>query len=107
MDKVVIGADVRSCVDVAPDSPFPIQNLPYGVFRPQQGGEPRVGTALGDFIVDLSVLEAANLFDDPLVKTQRPFAQNTLNAFMSLGRESWRSEEHTSELQSRGHLVCR
>ena len=89
MDKVVIGTDVRSFVDVAPDSPFPIQNLPYGVFRPQQGGEPRVGTALGDFIVDLSVLEAANLFDDPLVKTQRPFAQNTLNAFMSLGRETW------------------
>src|SRR5437870_13011918 len=23
------------------------------------------------------------------------------------GRRSWRSEEHTSELQSRGHLVCR
>src|SRR5437660_6179707 len=22
-------------------------------------------------------------------------------------RQSWRSEEHTSELQSRGHLVCR
>src|SRR5439155_17793244 len=23
------------------------------------------------------------------------------------GRSRWRSEEHTSELQSRGHLVCR
>src|SRR5437870_6449985 len=28
-------------------------------------------------------------------------------AFSSLARELKRSEEHTSELQSRGHLVCR
>src|SRR5690625_5605850 len=26
---------------------------------------------------------------------------------ISIGGQEWRSEEHTSELQSRGHLVCR
>src|SRR5207253_10190050 len=29
------------------------------------------------------------------------------SSFHRLGRRSARSEEHTSELQSRGHLVCR
>src|SRR5690625_5920696 len=28
-------------------------------------------------------------------------------ALEKYGNDDWRSEEHTSELQSRGHLVCR
>src|SRR5690625_5753609 len=29
------------------------------------------------------------------------------NAYRGINNEGYRSEEHTSELQSRGHLVCR
>src|SRR5690625_6344934 len=32
---------------------------------------------------------------------------NTAHSFRPRGPSAWRSEEHTSELQSRGHLVCR
>ena len=34
---------------------FPIQNLPLGVFSPE-GGEPRIGAAIGDMILDLGAL---------------------------------------------------
>src|SRR5690625_6790328 len=30
-----------------------------------------------------------------------------INLFVKIDLWKWRSEEHTSELQSRGHLVCR
>ena len=47
---------------VAPDSPFPVENLPYGVFS--AGDEPpRVGVAVGDFVLDLAPLAAVEGLD--------------------------------------------
>jgi fumarylacetoacetase len=40
----------------APDTDFPIQNLPFGVFQAGSGGAGRGGVALGDMIVDLGGL---------------------------------------------------
>ena len=41
----------------APDCDFPIQNLPYGVFRPRgDGAEPMVGVAIGDQILDITAV---------------------------------------------------
>ena len=37
---------LRSFIDVAPDSHFPIQNLPYGVFSAKDGLAPRIGVAI-------------------------------------------------------------
>ncbi|MBO9315611.1 MAG: fumarylacetoacetase, partial [Chloroflexus sp.] len=42
---------LTSFVPVAPDSDFPLENLPYGVFRPRSGGSPRVGVAIGDYVL--------------------------------------------------------
>lgn len=42
----------------APDGDFPIQNLPFGRFR-QESGAPRSGVALGDSVIDISVLGGA------------------------------------------------
>ncbi|GGX21176.1 fumarylacetoacetase [Pigmentiphaga litoralis] len=69
------------------DSHFPIQNLPFGVFTPAASTEPRVGVAIGDEILDLSVLEARGLLNAPAGL----FAQRTLNPFMAAGRDTWRS----------------
>ena len=44
---------LRSFIDVAPDSHFPIQNLPYGVFSAKDGLAPRVGVAIGYYVLDL------------------------------------------------------
>src|SRR4051812_23667646 len=64
-------------------SPFPVANLPYGVFS--SGGEPpRVGVAPGDHVVDLAPLAATAGLDGGHV-----FQQPTLNPFMALGRPAW------------------
>lgn len=77
---------LRSFIDVDPTSDFPIQNLPYGVFS-TSGTPPRVGVAIGDFVLDLAVIEAAGLLD--LGGAKGVFAQPSINAFMALGPKRW------------------
>ena len=79
---------MRSFLEVSSESHFPIQNLPYGVFRPKTGGDARVGVAIGESVLDLSVLESRGLLDLPGV-AGGVFCRPSLNTFMSLGRESW------------------
>jgi fumarylacetoacetase len=68
---------------------FPIQNLPFGVFRRAGSSEaPRVGVAIGDQILDVAACLAADLFDhvDDLVERGgRACASPSLNALMALG----------------------
>ncbi|MDQ3315334.1 MAG: fumarylacetoacetase, partial [Verrucomicrobiota bacterium] len=80
---------LRSFIDVAPDSHFPLENLPYGVFRPAQGNA-RVGVAIGALVLDLSVLEEQGTFRTPELSKSAVFAQDSLNSFLSLGRPAWR-----------------
>src|ERR1700710_2087558 len=54
---------LRSFVPVAGTSDFPIQNLPYGVFSAKDGLAPRVGVAIGDFVLDLWELEQDSRLD--------------------------------------------
>ena len=51
----------RSFLDSAnaPDADFPIQNLPFGVFRPAAGAAPRVGVAIGDQVLDVAAAAGA------------------------------------------------
>lgn len=91
----IIDPSTRSFVDVHPSCDFPIQNLPYGIFRPAAGGEARAGVALGDYVVDLAALEADGAFDHPLLRAHRPFSHRTLNAFMALGRDAWSAARRT------------
>ncbi|HEV2045233.1 MAG TPA: fumarylacetoacetase [Chthoniobacterales bacterium] len=79
----------KSFIEVAPDSHFPIENLPFGIFKPRQGAA-RVGVALGEHVVDLSVLEEGGHFQSPEFKDQDVFSQTSLNAFLALGRPAWR-----------------
>ena len=53
-----------SFVDVAPESHFPLQNLPYGIFRPNDGPA-RAGVAIGDLVLDLAMLEDERSFSRP------------------------------------------
>ena len=72
-----------SFVDVAPDSHFPIQNLPYGVFSRRSDRRPRCGVAIGNVVLDLAVLEEVGVLDTAY------FGQSSLNAFMAAGRPVW------------------
>ena len=79
---------MQSFLPVPAENHFPIHNLPYGVFRPKTGEEPRVGVAIGEFVLDLSVLESRGLLTVPDV-VGGLFHRGSLNLFMSLGRETW------------------
>ncbi|MFI5780991.1 fumarylacetoacetase [Nocardia sp. NPDC051570] len=65
-------------IEIADDSLFGPENLPYGVFAPA-AGDFRAGVRIGDSVVDLAVL-----LDDST------FAQPTLNAFLAQGPGRWR-----------------
>jgi fumarylacetoacetase len=88
---------LRSFIDVAPTSDFPIQNLPYGVFSTMAYPAPRVGVAIGDYVLDLAVLENGGLID--LSPAFGIFAQGSINAFMALGPQVWsKTRARISEL---------
>jgi fumarylacetoacetase len=76
---------LRSFIEVDPASDFPIQNLPYGVFSTNDGRAPRLGVAIGDYVLDLWELE-----QEGLISAGNPgtFAAG-LNALMHLGPKVW------------------
>lgn len=73
-----------SWVEVPENCDFPLQNLPYGIFK-TPNHSPRAGVAIGNFILDLAVLAAAGKFSG-IVKDARVFSQQTLNDFIALGK---------------------
>ena len=78
----------RSFIQVAKDSHFPIQNLPYGVFTTPANYSPRVGVAIGDQVMDLSLLEQEGLLE--VAPGERLFNRQTLNGFIERGPDAWR-----------------
>jgi fumarylacetoacetase len=69
---------------------FPIQNLPFAVFRRAQSAEPfRGGVAIGDQIVDLAALHQAKIFESDAGRAVGAASQPTLNALMQLGPTHW------------------
>jgi fumarylacetoacetase len=63
---------------------FTIHNLPYGVFRTAKNPKARIGCAIGDKILDLSLLAEKEILH-PSLKA------STLNAFMAQGKNVWSS----------------
>jgi fumarylacetoacetase len=80
---------IRSFLPVSENSHFPIQNLPYGVFQPCENSIPRIGVPIGDWILDLSVLESEEFFTEILGPDSSLFAQRYLNSFMERGSDTW------------------
>jgi fumarylacetoacetase len=83
---------LRSWVAAAnvPGIDFPIQNLPFAVFRRKHGSEPfRGGVAIGDQIVDLGALATKGIFRGDAGTAVRAAATDELNAFMALGPATW------------------
>ncbi len=74
-------------IEIKKDSHFPLQNLPYGIFKTSDNPSPRAGTAIGKFILDLSVLESEGFFSDVFKDRKKIFSNSDLNLFMSLGRD--------------------
>ncbi|MEH7177788.1 fumarylacetoacetase [Neobacillus vireti] len=103
----------KSFIETKPESHFPIQNLPYGIFQ-VNSANPRVGTAIGDYVLDLTVIEEAGLLDGTGVEGKNIFTSPSLNSFMALGRSVWSAvrkklqhllDENTPDL--RDHEILR
>lgn len=77
---------LKSFIDIPRDSHFPLENLPFGIFKPSEGPA-RAGIALGDYVVDLAALEEAGHFRD---LGRQLFGRDSLNEFLALGRPAWR-----------------
>ncbi|MGB0099857.1 MAG: fumarylacetoacetase [Nocardioides sp.] len=65
----------------AAGSLFDVDNLPYGVFS-RAGEEPRVGVRIGELVVDLAPVAAAEMLD-----VHHVFEERSLNALMAEGRQ--------------------
>jgi fumarylacetoacetase len=93
---------LKSFIQVPRESHFPIQNLPYGVFTTPANYSPRVGVAIGDQVLDLSVLEQAELL--VVAPGERLFNRETLNPFIERGPDAWtRVRNAISELLQEKH----
>ena len=84
-----MSSPLRSFFEVSPDTHFSIQNLPFGIFQPKQG-DSRVGVAIGNLILDLSILEELGHFRSPEFQGRQVFSGDSLNSFLALGRPAWR-----------------
>jgi len=72
----------------APGCDFPIQNLPFGAFRPRSdGAEPMIGVAIGDQILDVAAV--APFVDASAREAAAACASPHLNGLMALGLSAW------------------
>ena len=65
---------------------FPIQNLPFAVFRRAMSDEPfRGGVAIGDQVIDLAWLHRARILTGDAAAACEAAADTTLNRLMAMG----------------------
>ncbi len=81
---------LRSWIDIAADSDFPLANLPWGVFETADRG-PRAGVAIGEYVLDLYALSEFKFFESLDLPTYKVFRRPTLNSFIKLGPGVWRA----------------
>lgn len=72
----------KSWLEVSKDSDFPIQNIPFGVFKPENSS-PRLGTIIGDTVIDLFFLAKNGCLGEVDVNV---FDKESINDFISLGK---------------------
>jgi len=75
---------LKSWVEVKPGSDFPIQNLPFGIFR-TSAKKYGAGVAIGEYILDLGILADAGFFEF-MEEDKFVFSLPILNHFINLGK---------------------
>jgi fumarylacetoacetase len=88
---------LRSFIPVPPESHFPIQNLPYCVFRRVDQPGVRVGVGIGDMILDLQALKAHDLVPGEAhgEGPGREIWYNDLHTMLHAGPSTWREVRGT------------
>ncbi|MBX2898292.1 MAG: fumarylacetoacetase [Cyclobacteriaceae bacterium] len=81
--------ELKSWVDVPPGSDFPIQNLPFGIFKTRYLNAV-AGVAIGNYVLDLVYLHEHGYLDS-LGLPAGIFNQKYLNDFIALGKNTTRA----------------
>ena len=76
-----------SWINIKPDADFTLNNLPYGIFV-KDGSTPRVGVAIGEYVLDLYALSELGHFQEFGINKE-VFRNAYLNDFISLGPAVW------------------
>ena len=79
---------LTSWVEVAPHSDFPIQNLPFGIFR-TESQFPHVCCAIGEYVIDLKALHVMGYLEN-LPFTLEDMVSPSLNRCMRHGKQAMR-----------------
>jgi fumarylacetoacetase len=97
---------LNTWVEVPKNSDFSIYNLPFGVFKNKKLS-PRIGIAIGDKIVDLSVLDQEGFFAT-LFLPEGIFLRDSLNDMISLGKtQTKKIRERVQNLLLEGNAELR
>ncbi|MGA3012797.1 MAG: fumarylacetoacetase [Bacteroidales bacterium] len=105
MNKI-IDSGLTSWIEVEKDSDFPIQNIPFGVFR-SPGKQPSAGTRIGNTVISLHELSKYSYLKGTGIET-RFFNKPILNDFIALGKSSRKKvRERLIELFSKDNPLLR
>lgn len=85
--------NLKSWVEVPIGSDFPIQNLPFGIFKTSYS-EGRVGIRIGNYVLDLAAVHNLGFLSE-LSYESKDFSSNYLNSMMKKGKKA------TTELRNR------
>lgn len=85
----------ESWLPSAQGSDFPIQNLPFALFRQKDKGQAwRGGVAIGEQIVDLPALAASGLLNGAALAAVNAAHGPALNPLLASGPRAWRALRH-------------
>jgi fumarylacetoacetase len=80
---------LKSWIAADPKSDFPIQNLPFGIFRPKNRTNPRAGTRIGNRVIDLALIAERGYFAHTGIHDREVFSKSSLNDFIAMGKPAW------------------
>ena len=75
---------MKSWINYSSNSDFSIYNIPFGIFS-HKGSSPRIGSAIGDAVIDLRAVAKLGVFDH-LNISAKIWDEDFLNAFIALGK---------------------
>ena len=80
---------LTSWVESAQGSDFPIQSLPFAIFRRAGSDEAlRGGVAIGDQVIDMAAAAKAGIFEGAAQQAADAAAESTLNTLMGMGKNA-------------------
>jgi fumarylacetoacetase len=86
-------SSLKSWIEYDSSHPFPLENIPFGVFKFRGTSEHFSGcaTRIGDYLINLTEMESKDYFKDIINSNNRVFANSNLNSFIALGRSVWKN----------------